>query len=143
VKRIVVGFDGSARARRALEWAAALAEEGGTVAVVASVRLAPSAGRGPGPDPVDAEELERRGTLLAEARDLLEGASVDVRTVEGIGEPGRVIVDEAAETGADLVVVGSRGLNLAERIALGSVSTYVVHHAPCDVLVVRRGDGRG
>ena len=47
-----------------------------------------------------------------------------------------MIVQEAEESGADLIVVGTRGLNAAKRLVLGSVSTNVVHHAPCDVLVV-------
>jgi nucleotide-binding universal stress UspA family protein len=38
---------------------------------------------------------------------------------------------------ADLIIVGTRGLNTAQRLLLGSVSTKVMHHAPCDVLVVR------
>jgi nucleotide-binding universal stress UspA family protein len=38
---------------------------------------------------------------------------------------------------ADLIVVGSRGLNPVQRILLGSVSSKVVHRAECDVLVVR------
>ena len=37
----------------------------------------------------------------------------------------------------DLIAVGTRGLNAAQRALLGSVSTKVVHHAECDVLVVR------
>jgi nucleotide-binding universal stress UspA family protein len=48
-----------------------------------------------------------------------------------------MLVQVAAEERADLVVVGTRGLNLAQRALLGSVSTKVVHHAHCDVLVVR------
>jgi nucleotide-binding universal stress UspA family protein len=47
------------------------------------------------------------------------------------------LVQEAEESGADLIVVGTRGLNAAKRLVLGSVSTNVVQHAPCDVLVVR------
>lgn len=139
MNRLVVGFDGSEPARRALGRAVALADPGATVTVVTSVQLTPPVGRGPGPEPVDPEALERRDRLLAEARALLEGAGVAVRVVGGVGDPGRVICEEAAAWGADLVVVGSRGLDLASRIALGSVSTYVLHHAPCDVLVVRDG----
>ena len=57
--------------------------------------------------------------------------------VEGHGNPADVIVQEAEESGADLIVVGTRGLGATRRAFMGSVSTNVVHHAPCDVLVVR------
>jgi nucleotide-binding universal stress UspA family protein len=59
------------------------------------------------------------------------------RYIEGHGSPADVIVDEAEDNGADLIVVGTRGLHAGRRLLLGSVSTKVVHHAPCDVLVVR------
>jgi nucleotide-binding universal stress UspA family protein len=57
--------------------------------------------------------------------------------VEGFGNPVNVIAETAADVGADLVVVGTRGHNLAGRLMLGSVSSGVAHRAPCDVLVVR------
>jgi len=51
--------------------------------------------------------------------------------------PKHAIVDEASEWGADLIVVGSHGYGFWDRMLLGSVSSAVVHHAPCSVLVVR------
>jgi nucleotide-binding universal stress UspA family protein len=54
-----------------------------------------------------------------------------------MGNPAEVIVQEAEDSGADLIVVGTRGLHATKRLFIGSVSTNVVHHAPCDVLVVR------
>ncbi len=63
-----------------------------------------------------------------------------VENVTGVCEEG-VVVDEIlarlAQNPADLLVVGSRGLSTAKRILLGSVSTALVTHAPCPVLVVR------
>jgi nucleotide-binding universal stress UspA family protein len=53
------------------------------------------------------------------------------------GAPKQAIVEEAEEWGADLIVVGSHGYGFWERMFLGSVSSAVVHHAPCSVLVVR------
>lgn len=50
------------------------------------------------------------------------------------------LIEVAEDTGADLIVVGSRGLNAAERFLLGSVSQKVAQHAPCTVMVVC-GDG--
>jgi nucleotide-binding universal stress UspA family protein len=62
---------------------------------------------------------------------------ISSRLVEGRGDPADVLVEEAKEAGADLIVVGSRGQNPVARAVLGSVSAKVVHEAPCDVLVVR------
>ena len=53
------------------------------------------------------------------------------------GPPAQVIVDEAESWGADLIILGSRGLGIWNRLLLGSVSNAVVHHAKCSVEVVR------
>ena len=55
----------------------------------------------------------------------------------GKGDPATMIVDEAEHEGADVIVMGTRGLNTAKRWLMGSVSSRVVQHAPCNVLVVR------
>jgi nucleotide-binding universal stress UspA family protein len=53
------------------------------------------------------------------------------------GEPGRGIVAAAEAEKADMIVVGTRGLDRAGRFLLGSVSDHVVYHARCPVLVAR------
>jgi nucleotide-binding universal stress UspA family protein len=135
--RIVVGFDGSEHGRKALARAAEIAG-GATVAVVSAAAprllLRDPAG---GVSPEDPADAEARTQALAEAREYLEGRGITAVYVEGHGNPADVIVQEAEDSGADLIVVGNRGLNAAQRMILGSVSTNVVHHAKCDVLVVR------
>lgn len=54
------------------------------------------------------------------------------------GVPAAAIVEACEEVGADLLVTGSRGYGPVRRVLLGSVSTQLVHHAPCPVLVVPR-----
>jgi nucleotide-binding universal stress UspA family protein len=61
-----------------------------------------------------------------------------VRTHRRTGHPGEVISAYAAELGAELVILGARGHGPIDRALLGSVSSYVVDHAPCAVLVARR-----
>jgi nucleotide-binding universal stress UspA family protein len=61
---------------------------------------------------------------------------VDVEVLEG--RPATQIVADAERWGADLIVVGARGLSTARRLLIGSVSSEVVDHAPCAVLVARR-----
>jgi nucleotide-binding universal stress UspA family protein len=134
MRNIVVGYDGSETAKRALERAAELAS-GAAVTVVSAVHVHPAAGRSAGP--VDPDEVSERRQELAEAEALLGEKGITPELVEGHGDPADVIVDQAKESGADLIVVGTRGLSMAERVLLGSVSTRVIHEAPCDVLVVR------
>jgi nucleotide-binding universal stress UspA family protein len=57
-----------------------------------------------------------------------------------IGDPGQTLCRLAGELSADVVVVGSRGRGALKRALLGSVSGYVVHNAPCPVLVIRAED---
>jgi nucleotide-binding universal stress UspA family protein len=137
MQRIVVGFDGSEHSRKALERAADIAN-GATLAVVSAANvqrlLRDPAG---GASPVDPADAEARTKALDEAREYLEGRGVKGEYIEGHGNPADVLVQEAEESGADLIVVGTRGLSAARRALLGSVSTNVVHHATVDVLVVR------
>ncbi len=55
------------------------------------------------------------------------------------GSPGRIICKFAKEEQVDLIVIGRRGRTGLSEILLGSVSNYVLHHAPCCVLVVQKG----
>ena len=53
------------------------------------------------------------------------------------GEQAKAIVDEAQRFGADMIILGSRGLSNFEALLLGSVAYKVVHYAHCPVLIVR------
>lgn len=64
-------------------------------------------------------------------------SSLDVTTATPSGSAKRAILEEAERWGADLILVGSRGLGAWERMFLGSVSSAVLHHAKCSVEIVR------
>jgi nucleotide-binding universal stress UspA family protein len=132
--KIVVGYDGSDHARRALERASELVGGNGAITVVSVAAARVGGARSVG---VAEAELGHASASLQEARDWLGRKGIEAETVEGLGDPGHEIVEAAKRSGADLVVVGTRNRDLLERLLLGSVSTDVVHHAPCDVLVVR------
>lgn len=106
-RRIVVGVDGSAAARRALETAADLTGYGSTLTVVA----------------VGTEGAAADGAVLAEARDRLLQRHVTARYVQAVGDTAEELVAVARELEAELVVVGRNG-------------AAVLKQAPCDVLVV-------
>ncbi len=87
-------------------------------------------------------ELERKilsagQALLQKAQDTCQAAQIECRTRLETGQPRDVICHVAQEETPDLLVIGSRGLGSVERLMLGSVSDYVLHHCPVPILVVR------
>jgi universal stress protein A len=138
MKKIVVGYDASPEADRALERAAEVAKAFDAEVIVTSVAriLVGASGRGMGGiDPVDPPALHEEEARRAKAR--LSELGVEAKTVDGIGDPGRMIVKVAEANDADLIVVGSHTAGALERFFVGSVSDSVKHRAACDVLVVR------
>jgi nucleotide-binding universal stress UspA family protein len=73
----------------------------------------------------------------AQLRSLFPAASLNLTTEVIDGSPQRVIVEQAENWSADLIIIGSHGRGFWSRTMIGSVSDSVVHHAPCSVLVVR------
>ena len=82
--------------------------------------------------------FEEQGLELLRARlEQAKTAGVPTESTQSAGSPGRTICDLAQTWGADLIVMGRRGRSGLNELLLGSVSNYVLHHAPCSVLVVR------
>ena len=132
--KVVVGYDGSDGAKRALERAIALAGDDGQLTVIAAAEINIVTGITEG-GRLDPSEVEQRRRDLEDAKSFLAERGAKAETIAAQGDPGDVILENAKD--ADLVVVGSRGLNPFQRLLLGSVSSKVVHRAECDVLVVR------
>ena len=149
---IVVGTDGSDGAAQAVHEAADLASvcPGSTLHIVtvqkpmaanavASAELATAA-------PIGAElewEAETRDHLeemLAAVAERVGDEGVAVETHARFGAPAEVLCDMAEQLGADLIVVGNRGMQGGRRF-LGSVPNTVSHHAPCSVLIVDTRSG--
>ena len=134
MKHILVGFDGSPNALRALEEAVDVARTDTRITVVAAAQAPAPPGQVP---PVWAKGLEERQRELEDARRHLAEMGRDAEVVAVLGAPADVLVEEADKRGADLIVVGRRGLSGAERLVMGSVSSKVVRTAPCSVLIAR------
>ncbi|BCL37934.1 universal stress protein [Nostoc sp. MS1] len=64
-------------------------------------------------------------------------AGISTEFTQTMGNPGKTICKLATNCGANLIVMGHRGLSGIRELLLGSVSNYVLHHAPCSVYVVR------
>jgi len=135
MKTIVLGYDESLEAGRALEKTAELAKALGAKVIVTSIApVMHLAGRGIGPyDPADPPELHR--SLARDGTAILAEHGIDAKAVTGLGDPGDAIVGLADREGADLIVLGMSHHPHLSRI-LGSVSEDVAHHAHCDVLLV-------
>jgi nucleotide-binding universal stress UspA family protein len=143
--RILLAYDGSPGSQQALALAGALAwPEGSSIRVVLVVEptlaaLGPTGSPGafiPAPE-LDEAVMAAQGAQVDEA---VRTLARDGRPAEGavlIGRPGTVLVDEATRFRADLVMAGSRGQGPIASLVLGSVSSEVIDHAPCPVLVVR------
>jgi nucleotide-binding universal stress UspA family protein len=84
------------------------------------------------------EAAEQQGlTMLRSLASTARAAEVEVEFTQNLGHAGRVICQMAREWGADLIVTGRRGRSGFNELFLGSVSNYVLHHAPCAVLTLQ------
>jgi len=134
MSNIIVGYDGSETGKRALARAAEVVDGDDALVVVSAAESHARTGITEASH-LDPSEIERRRADLEEAQRFLDERGIQATTIEAQGDPGSVIIESAKD--ADLIIVGSRGLNPLQRMLLGSVSSKVVHRARCDVLVVR------
>jgi nucleotide-binding universal stress UspA family protein len=136
---VVVGTDGSDTAKEAVRQAAELAQSHGAQLNVVSAYETVHESRlwtERGDAPRDRDRMMKVvEATLSEAADQVEGVKVETFSREG--DPADAILDVAEERGADLIVVGNKGMTGAKRFLLGSVPNKVSHHAPCSVLIVR------
>ena len=147
MKTILVGYDGTRSAEKALERATEFARAFGAKVIVISV-VAPEpvdAGGAFGLSPYSTYEPGRIDPRADEAvwqqhrtevESFLGKAGVESGFVGVVGEPVGEIVDAASGVGADLIVVGTREPGFLERLLGGSISQGVARHAGCDVLIV-------
>lgn len=137
-RRIVVGVDGSRGSETALRWALAQAQlTGATVEAVAAWQNPAMIGYSYGwvPTPYEGESIAAE-TERVLAQTVADVARAPDRTRTAVTEGPSAEVLLKAATGADMLVVGSRGHGTFAGMVLGSVSQHCVQHAPCAVVVI-------
>lgn len=144
IEKIVVGTDGSDTAAQAVIQAGELAEKLGASLVIVSAfdpvstaRLEKERADAPADVEWTINEREDVDAMLSQISAPMEERNIDVKIAARQGNPADAILDVAEEEGADLIVVGNKGMAGARRFLLGSVPNKISHHAPCSVLIVR------
>jgi nucleotide-binding universal stress UspA family protein len=141
ISTVAVGTDGSATATEAVKTATELARRFDAKLVLLSAFQEKGAQGAPLDHSHASSEIQWAFSPLARTREILARTEDDVRR-DGIecsslideGNPADVLMRLATECGADLLVIGNKGMH---RRVLGSVPNSVTHKAPCSVLVVK------
>ena len=143
-KKVLVAFDGSDHAMKAFTVAEELAKRYRAQLVVLSAVELPFPYLVPRIPPADVSAAREFAT--DDAKTKVDGLALQART-DGVdakgevldkgGSPVKVILEYAEKEGVDLIVAGTRGLGGFPKMLLGSVSSGLVSHAHCQVLVVR------
>jgi len=140
-KKILLATDGSEDALRAADYALELAKKNeASVEIMYVLPMIPVFG------PEKAlyhslaanEDLKAHGQeVLADTLKKFEAQNIPCETKIVQGDPADLICEEAKEKGVSLIIIGTRGMTGVTRWVMGSVSSKVVNHAPCSVLVIR------
>jgi nucleotide-binding universal stress UspA family protein len=140
---IIVGVDGSEGSRAALRWAAGVAAATGAGLRAVGAWQYPASAATPagpadlaGPDVMDERTCDQvRAVVREELRDDADHVAVEA----GRGPAAPALLGAATRAGADMLVIGARGLGGFAGLLLGSVSQECVEHSPCPVVVLRDG----
>jgi len=138
MKKILVAHDGSKSSETALKKALEIAEKFGAsvtvISVVPDLYLS---------ELMEMDRLRILDTLTAEAKKVMNRIrtktvlSRPIKTIVVQGSPAEEILSAAKKIKADCIVTGSHGRHGAQKFLLGSISSKIVDHSPCTVLVVK------
>ena len=133
---VVVGADSSKTASEAVAYAIDLAKlSGGTLHIVTAFRKSGGVTVDiPGEMRQSLGSVDIADSLVEDLGSRARAAGVTVQTHAASGEPAERICEVAKQVGADVIVVGNKGL---QRRVLGSIPATVARQAPCAVLIVR------
>jgi nucleotide-binding universal stress UspA family protein len=137
---VLVPVDGSDNSYRALDAALLLKEKlGSSITVVNVIEQVPITH-------IESEKLlselleaykKENQEILSKCSNIATEKGLSIKTLLLQGNPASVILDYSKKEKFDLVIVGSRGMGKFKQLILGSVSSKIVHHSPCAVLLIR------
>lgn len=134
-KKILLATDGSEPSARALDRAADFASSYGGELAVLSVADVPAEFFGEAPD-IGKRLVEQARKRAEEAKSQAAQRGVTAEALVRQGDAHQVIVDVAADLGADVIFMGPRGRKGVKKLVMGSVTEKVIGYATCPVLVV-------
>ena len=142
--RILIGVDQSPHSERAVRFVTRMRWPAGSRVVVASVMTPPLSPPVAGVDAgvslmveVSAEQVAETQALGTEVEAELRAAGMATETRTPTGDPREALLRLVEDERIDLIVLGSHGRTGLAKLLLGSVSSHVVTHAHCSVLVVK------
>ncbi|BBD65854.1 UspA domain-containing protein [Nostoc commune NIES-4072] len=133
-KTVLFPIDQSRETREAADVVTNVVKKYGSRLVLLSVVEEPPPDAPSADDPMVSPEVVAK--LLENAQSLFSGQGIQAEILERRGKPAFTICDVADEIGADLIIMGCRGLGLTEEGADDSVTTRVINLSPCPVLIV-------
>lgn len=138
--KILVPADGSDNSYGALEAALVFSEKlGSSVSVVNVMEQVPITH-------IESEKLlselleaykKENQEILSKCSDIAHQKGITIKTILLQGNPAPVILDYIKKENFDLVIMGSRGMGKFKELILGSVSSKIMHHSPCAVMIIR------
>jgi nucleotide-binding universal stress UspA family protein len=138
--KILVPADGSDNSYRALEAALVFSEKlGSSISIVNVMEQVPITH-------IESEKLlnelleaykKENQEILSKCSDIAHQKGITIKTVLLQGNPAPVILDYIKKENFDLVIMGSRGMGKFKELILGSVSSKIMHHSPCAVMIIR------
>jgi nucleotide-binding universal stress UspA family protein len=142
--RILIAVDQSPHSERAVRFVSRMRWPAGSRVIVASVMSPPLSPPVAGVDAgvslmveVGADQVASTQALVAQAEDELRAAGIATESRLSTGDPREVLLRLVEDERVDLIVLGSHGRTGLAKLLLGSVSSHVVTHARCSVLVVK------
>ena len=137
---VLVPVDGSDNSYRALDAALLLSEKlGSSITVVNVMEQVPITH-------IESEKLlselleaykKENQEILSKCSNIATEKGLSIKTLLLQGNPASVILDYGKKEKFDLVIMGSRGMGKFKQLILGSVSSKIVHHSPCAILLIR------